>query len=125
MPESARIRRGTGIKKQCPKVPTGAAADCRAQVTTPRRQRATGALTLVVVFAAIAGTVGSLGYLAWWLELFAHFRPQYALSLAIGGACLLALRRPGVGLAALVLAAVNAVPLMHYYYPPGAPCGGA
>jgi len=106
-------------------VPTGAAADCRAQVTTPNPQRATGALTLVVALAAIAGTLGSLGYLAWWLELFAHFRPQYALSLAIGGACLLALRRPGIGLASLVLAAVNAVPLMHYYYAPpqGAPGG--
>lgn len=125
MPESARIRRGTGIKKQCPTAPTGAAADCRAQVTTLHRQRAGRALTLVVALAALAGTLGSLGYLAWWLELFAHFRPQYALSLAIGGACLLALRRPGVGLAALVLAAVNAVPLMHYYYAPprGAPGG--
>ena len=93
-------------------------------MTTLHWQRATGALTLVVALAAIGGTFGSLGHLAWWLELFAHFRPQYALCLAIGGACLLALRRPGIGLAALVLGAVNAVPLMHYYYaPPGAAPG--
>ena len=93
-------------------------------MTTLHWQRATGALTLVVALAAIGGTFGSLGHLAWWLELFAHFRPQYALCLATAGACLLALRRPGIGLAALVLGAVNAVPLMHYYYaPPGAAPG--
>lgn len=77
-------------------------------------------LTLVVALAAIAGTFGSLGYLAWWLELFAHFRPQYALCLAVAGAGLLVLRRPGVGFAALLLAVANTVPLAHFYYPASA-----
>ncbi len=53
----------------------------------------------------------------WWLELFAHFRPQYALALAVSGAALLALGARAVGIAALLLAAVNALPLLHYYHP--------
>lgn len=72
-------------------------------------------LKLIVALAAIAGTCGSLGHLAWWLELFAHFRPQYALCLAAAGIGLLALRQWAVGVAALVLAAANAMPLLHYY----------
>jgi endonuclease/exonuclease/phosphatase (EEP) superfamily protein YafD len=78
------------------------------------------ALMLCVALAAIAGTFGSLAYLAWWLELFAHFRPQYALCLVAAGAALMLLGRTGVGVAAVVLAAVNAVPLLHYYRAPPA-----
>lgn len=64
---------------------------------------------------ALAGAFASLGHLAWWLELFTHFRLQYAAWLT--GCCiaLLWLRRPGFALAALALAAVNATPLLYYY----------
>lgn len=62
--------------------------------------------------------LGSFGHLAWWLELFSHFRPQYALVLAVCAGGLIALGRPGVGLAALALALANALPLMYYLAPP-------
>jgi endonuclease/exonuclease/phosphatase (EEP) superfamily protein YafD len=81
-------------------------------------------LKLIVALAAIAGTFGSLAYLAWWLELFSHFRPQYALCLAVAGLGLLALRQTAVGLAALLLAIANAVPLLHYYPASQAPGPG-
>jgi len=72
-------------------------------------------LKLIVALVAIAGTLGSLAHLAWWLELFSHFRPQYAACLMVAGLGLLALRQVAVGLAALLLAVANAVPLLHYY----------
>ncbi|NJD10975.1 MAG: hypothetical protein FIB01_11260 [Gemmatimonadetes bacterium] len=64
---------------------------------------------------AAAGVMGSLGYLTWWLELFSNFRPQYAAVLTACGCGLLLLRRPAAGVGALALAAVNALPLLHYY----------
>jgi len=67
--------------------------------------------------AALGGILASLAHLAWWLELFSHFRAQYAALLAVCGAGLLWLRRPGLGVAALALAAANAVPLLHYLGP--------
>ncbi len=70
------------------------------------------------------GALAALADLAWWLELFAHFRPQYALALLASGAALVALRARAAGVAALLLAAVNALPLLHYYHPrppPGPP----
>lgn len=67
--------------------------------------------------AGLAGTLAALADLAWWLELFAHFRPQYALALAASGAVLLAVGARAVGVAALLLAAANALPLLHYYHP--------
>lgn len=66
---------------------------------------------------ALAGVLGSLGDAAWWLDLFSNFRPQYALLLAAFGTGLLLLRRPAAGVAALLLAATNAVPLLRYYAP--------
>jgi endonuclease/exonuclease/phosphatase (EEP) superfamily protein YafD len=71
-----------------------------------------------VAATATAGALGSLGHLAWWLELFSHFRPQYALLLAGGAVVLLALGRPAAGLAALAFAFANALPLAHYLGPP-------
>jgi endonuclease/exonuclease/phosphatase (EEP) superfamily protein YafD len=61
--------------------------------------------------------------MAWWLELFSHFRPQYALLLAACGIGLVAFGRPAVGLAALALAAANALQLLHYYAGPPSPPG--
>jgi endonuclease/exonuclease/phosphatase (EEP) superfamily protein YafD len=83
----------------------------------PRRRRAVAAALAVAAAAGLAGALAALADLAWWLELFAHFRPQYALALAASGAVLLASGARAAGVAALLLAAVNALPLLHYYHP--------
>lgn len=88
------------------------------------RRRSTGALLFAVALTALAGTLGSLGHLAWWLELFTHFRPQYALLLTAGGIGLMVLGRLGVGFAALALAAANALPMLSYYVAPPVQAGG-
>lgn len=89
------------------------------------RRNLRAAALAIAASAGLAGTLGALADLAWWLELFAHFRPQYALLLALSGATLFALGARAVGVAALLLAAVNALPLLHYYFPrpPPAPPG--
>jgi endonuclease/exonuclease/phosphatase (EEP) superfamily protein YafD len=91
-----------------------------------RRQRAFPLLLAGAAAAAAGGILASLAHLAWWLELFSHFRAQYAALLVACGAGLLALRRPALGVAALALAAANAIPLLHYFGPAGesAPEGG-
>lgn len=72
----------------------------------------------VGVAASLAGVLGSLAEHAWWLELFAHFRPQYAAVLATCGLGLVALSPRVVGLLCLALAGANAAPLAHYYAAP-------
>jgi len=80
--------------------------------------RRRGALWIAVTVAtATAGLLGSLGHLGWWLELFSHFRLQYAVLLAVCAAMLLASRRPVAGLLALGLALANALPLVHHFAP--------
>jgi len=90
------------------------------------RGRARAILLLGTALGALAGTLASLGHLAWWLELFAHFRPQYAAWLVLCGIGLLALRQPALGTAALLLGLANALPLLHYYReaPPAPPPRG-
>ena len=81
----------------------------------PDRRRADVFVLFALAAGALAGVLASLGHLAWWLELFTHFRLQYAIWLAGCWVALLWLRRPGLALAALALAAVNATPLLYYY----------
>lgn len=92
----------------------------------PDRRRTDVLVLCAVAAGAIAGAFASLGHLAWWLELFTHFRVQYAVWLT--GCCiaLLWLRRPALALAALALAAVNATPLLYYHAsgPPPPPAAG-
>jgi endonuclease/exonuclease/phosphatase (EEP) superfamily protein YafD len=83
------------------------------------RQRALPLLLAGAAAAALGGILASLAHLAWWLELFSHFRAQYAALLVACGAGLLLMRRPGLGVAALALAAANAIPLLHYFGPAG------
>jgi endonuclease/exonuclease/phosphatase (EEP) superfamily protein YafD len=83
------------------------------------RQRALPLLLAGAAAAAVGGILASLAHLAWWLELFSHFRAQYAALLVACGAGLLLMRRPGLGVAALALAAANAIPLLHYLGPTG------
>ena len=81
----------------------------------PDRRRTDVFVLCALAVAALAGALASLGHLGWWLELFTHFRLQYAAWLA---ACCLALAwlgRPGLAFAALALAALNATPLLYYY----------
>ena len=82
-----------------------------------RHERLARWLTAGSAAVALAGVLGSFGDLAWWLDLFSNFRPQYAVLLATFGIGLLLLRRPAAGVAALLLAATNAVPLLRYYAP--------
>lgn len=81
----------------------------------PDRRRTEAIVLGALAAGALAGAFASLGRLSWWLELFTHFQLQYAVWLA--GCCiaLLWLRRPGLALAAVALAAVNATPLLYYY----------
>jgi endonuclease/exonuclease/phosphatase (EEP) superfamily protein YafD len=83
----------------------------------PARQHALPWILAVAAAAAAGGVLASLAHLGWWLELFSHFRAQYALLLAACGVGLLWLRRPALGAAALALAAANAVPMLHYLGP--------
>ncbi len=89
------------------------------------RRRLRNAALATAALAGLAGTLGTLSDLAWWLELFTHFRPQYAALLAAAGIVLAATGAAPAGIAALVLAAANALPLAHYLLPrpPPAPPG--
>lgn len=89
------------------------------------RARLRNAAIVAAALAGLAGTLGALADAAWWLELFAHFRPQYAAALAVAGLALVFAGARAAGAAALLLAAVNALPLLHYFAPrpPPAPPG--
>ena len=95
------------------------------RAATPRRARwrrlALAASLALAAAAGLAGTLGALAGFAWWLELFAHFRPQYAIVLAASGLALLALGARTPAIATLLLCALNALPLLHYYRPQPAP----
>jgi len=75
-----------------------------------RRRRADfdDALLRLVVFGLSGATIlGSLGSLSWWLELFSHFRLQYAVGL-LSGALYFAIRRnAGGALLATAMAGAN------------------
>jgi endonuclease/exonuclease/phosphatase (EEP) superfamily protein YafD len=64
-------------------------------------------LRLVVIGLSGATILGSLGRFSWWLELFSHFRVQYAAGL-LSGALYFAIRRnAGIALLAAAMAAAN------------------
>lgn len=62
--------------------------------------------------------LGFAGELHWLLELFSHFRVQYAAGLGIVGLLLLARRRRVAGVLALVFAGVNAWLVVPLYRAP-------
>lgn len=96
---------------------------------TASRRRAP--LTRIIHELAIAGTLlvwlsllaGLLGRLAWPLDLFAHFRVQYAALFALLALLLSVLRSWIIASAALAGLVVSAVPLLAYV--PDQPSGTA
>ena len=71
--------------------------------------------------AAGISLAGFLGTWTWWLEILSHFRVQYALCFLLLAA-VFALGRKWRGCAgALLLALVNAVPVLLFLWPPAAP----
>jgi endonuclease/exonuclease/phosphatase (EEP) superfamily protein YafD len=71
-----------------------------------------------VVLAGVATLLGFAGSLWWFFDLFSHFRPQYVagglvLALALAGA-----RQARWAAAALLVAAVNTVPIVPLYLAP-------
>lgn len=67
-------------------------------------------LGFFVLVAAGAAVLTLTGFLArsWWVfDLTSHFRPQYAVLLAVAGLVFFVLGRPVLGLSALVFALIN------------------
>ena len=78
------------------------------------RRRLRQLLLSAAAVLSVMSALGALARQAWWLELFSHFRPQYALSLAAIGMALLFLRPRLLGALCLLVAGMNAWPLAHY-----------
>jgi len=72
------------------------------------------ALLLLAAAAGVASILAVLAPLGWWLELFSHFRVQYAVVLLLCGVALLWLKPRLAGLASLALALFAAAPLAPY-----------
>lgn len=83
--------------------------------------RPSGWLTAAGLVASAATVAGFLGRWSWFLDLFSHFRVQYALGLLVAGGLLLLGRRRRTAAGFLVLACVNlATVLPLYLASPGA-----
>ncbi|MGD9780846.1 MAG: endonuclease/exonuclease/phosphatase family protein [Kiritimatiellia bacterium] len=68
--------------------------------------------------AAVISLAGFLGSYSWWLEILSHFRLQYALGFLLLSA-IFALGRKWRGFAgALILASINAAPVLLFLWPP-------
>lgn len=76
-----------------------------------RAGTAAAALWCGIAAIAAASALGWLGALAWWIDLFAHFRLQYFVGAALCLVLALTLQRRRAAALALLLAAINAVPL--------------
>jgi endonuclease/exonuclease/phosphatase (EEP) superfamily protein YafD len=74
-----------------------------------------GILTAAGVLIGIATLAGFLGRLWWVLDLFSHFRVQYAILLFFIAVTLLMLHRIRIASAFLALAAVNLIVIAPFY----------
>jgi endonuclease/exonuclease/phosphatase (EEP) superfamily protein YafD len=81
-------------------------------------RRAVRAGQLALVLATCASALGFAGALWWGFDLFAHFRPQYFVAGVLLAALLAFTRHPWWAAVALVVAAVNAVPVVALYREP-------
>src|SRR5688572_28644720 len=78
-------------------------------------------LAAASVFALwIALTAALLGKNWWVLDLFAHFRIQYAALFLIAALVLLLIRKRGLAVVAVVGSIISAVPLISYLRQPTA-----
>jgi endonuclease/exonuclease/phosphatase (EEP) superfamily protein YafD len=76
-----------------------------------------------VAVAAIASVAGFAGGLWWGFDLFAHFRPQYCIAGLLLAASLAVARRMRWAVGALVVAAINAIPVVSLYLEPAEAAG--
>lgn len=76
-----------------------------------------GILTVGALWAGAGTVAGFLGPLAWWLDLFSHFRVQYALFFAFLALCCVVARRWKAALAALVVCLINVVVFAPLFIP--------
>jgi endonuclease/exonuclease/phosphatase (EEP) superfamily protein YafD len=89
-----------------------------AESTLIVRCRRLAAASVVALWIAL--TAALLGKNWWVLDLFTHFRIQYAALFLIAALVLLLVRRRGLAVVAVVGALVSAVPLISYFRQPTA-----
>lgn len=88
--------------------------------------RVANALIAVGAVVLAASLLGFLGSLAWWLDLLANFKLQYALVLGVLGATLMAMGRTAPAAVLLAGALANAAVIAPLYYrSPADPAAGA
>jgi endonuclease/exonuclease/phosphatase (EEP) superfamily protein YafD len=68
--------------------------------------------SLIALWCALLAAM--LGRYAWPLDLFAHFRVQYAMLFLILAIILFALRAPGLGAVSVIGAVLAAIPIVSY-----------
>lgn len=84
-----------------------------------------GLAGVVGLFAALATLLCTIEGAHWLLDLLVHFRPYYALALALSGAVLLLQKRRRLALASGILLALNAIELAPFYGSAGNPAVAA
>ncbi len=75
-----------------------------------------GLLTAAGVVACVGTVFGFLGRFSWFLDLFSHFRVQYAIGLGVLGLLLLGGRRRRTAAGFLVFACVNLALVLPLYF---------
>lgn len=83
--------------------------------------RPRGLLTAAGFVACAATVFGFLGRFSWFLDLFSHFRVQYALGLSVLGLLLLVGRRRTTAVAFFVFAGINLSVILPLYFGGQAP----
>jgi endonuclease/exonuclease/phosphatase (EEP) superfamily protein YafD len=81
------------------------------------RLRLWGVVTAAGTLAAATSAAGFFGRFAWWLDIWSHFRVQYAFGFAALAICYLLGRKPRWGLAASLFFVLNAVPVIALLLP--------
>lgn len=76
-----------------------------------------GILTVGALWAGAGTVAGFLGPLAWWLDLFSHFRVQYALFFAFLALCCAVAKRWKAALAALAICPINVAVFAPLFIP--------
>ena len=85
------------------------------------RLRFYGLLGALGFAAAVISLAGFFGAWVWWLEILSHFRVQYTLGFLLLALAFAPGRKWKALAGALVLALVNAAPVLFFVWPPAAP----